>query len=195
MHGLVFRRSIHYWQDQPGNVCRSQGYVYRSKLGKARVKVTPKTRRVVKSRAPRDGPWANSIPSGLMPCVGSPALPRGRGTTGTGPRLQDRVETLTLPLGPYPRRLPLPFSRGRVQRELDKSIRSGRLTLTFTPAIPTEAPSVLLPREGTRELAQGSRIGSKPSPFPLDHTHAGSRCPSPEGGYNGNWTRVLDRVD
>src|SRR6202453_5350534 len=154
------------------------------------------------SRSPqKHGGWSNRGRPGTDPgptrylpvlcqCVGSPALPRGRGTTGTGPRLQDRVETLTLPLGPYPRRLPLPFSRGRVQRELDKSIRSGRLTLTFTPAIPTEAPSVLLPREGTRELAQGSRIGSKPSPFPLDHTHAGSRCPSPKGGYNGNWKSI-----
>ena len=208
-------------------------------------------------RDPHPSPW--TIPTQAPVAL----LPR-EGTTGTGQEQLDGViDARHLP-GPYPGRLPLPFSRGRVQRELGQGSRIGsrpspfpldhthrgsrcpspeggynrnwqeqldhvldppplpqpylrRLpvllpregttrtgtggyldrveTLTFRPrTIPTV--QALVPRErGQGELAQGSRIGSRPSPFPLDHTHAGSRCPSPEGGYNGNWTRVLDRVD
>jgi len=100
-------------------------------------------------RDPHPSPW--TIPTQAPVAL----LPR-EGTTGTGQEQLGHVfDTRHLP-EPYLGRLPLPFSRRRVQRE----------------------------------LGQGFRIGSKPSPFPLDHTHRGSRCPSPEGGYNGNWTRA-----
>jgi len=133
-------------------------------------------------RNPHPSPWTipTQAPVGLLPREGTtgtgrvldpvhwpylyPTIPTQaptallptEGTTGTGTRLQDRVETLTFPLGPYPRRLPLPFSRGRVQRELDKSNWMASLTLAIYPG----------------------------------HTQAGSRCPSPEGGYNGNWDKA-----
>jgi len=129
------------------------------------------------SRSPqKHGGWSNRGRPGTDPgptrylpvlcqCVGSPALPRGRGTTGTGPRLQDRVETLTLPLGPYPRRLPLPFSRGRVQRELDKSNWITSLTLTIYPTH-TQERLPLPQRRVHRELAHKApgRIETHPSP-------------------------------
>jgi hypothetical protein len=152
------------------------------------------------SRSPqKHGGWSNRGRPGTDPgptrylpvlcqCVGSPALPRGRGTTGTGPRLQDRVETLTLPLGPYPRRLPLPFSRGRVQRELDKSNWITSLTLTIYSPIPRKGSRC--PKGGyTGNWHTRLQAGSKPT-LALGPYQPRLPLPLPEGEGNGNWTRA-----